>query len=57
VFYAAICRGFVKGYGCKPQIVLVGVVYGVSYEMEVGVNGFIWYTVTLIGGNEVWEHC
>jgi hypothetical protein len=56
VFHAVICRGLVKGYDCKWQIVLVGMVCGVSDEMGVGLNGSVWYAVTLIGGDEVWEH-
>jgi hypothetical protein len=56
MFHAVTCRGLIKGYDGQWQVVLVVVVYGVSDEMEVDVNASVWYTVTLIGGDEVWEH-
>jgi hypothetical protein len=55
VFHIGTCRGLIKGYYCKWQIVLVGIVHGVSDETEVGVNASIWYTVTFIGG-DVCDH-
>jgi hypothetical protein len=46
----------VKRYDCKRQIVHVGLVYSVSDEVQVGMDGFIGYTIALVGGDEVWEH-
>jgi hypothetical protein len=52
VFHTVISRSLIEGYGCKGQILLVGVLYGISDEMEVGVNTSVGYTITLIGDNE-----
>jgi hypothetical protein len=56
VFQTVISRGLIERYDCKKQILLVGVVYGISEEMEVDVNTSVWYTVTVIGGDEGWEY-
>jgi ABC-type protease/lipase transport system fused ATPase/permease subunit len=55
-FYTVTSRGLIEGYDCKWQILLVGVFYGISDEMAVGVNSSVGYLVTLIGGDERWEH-
>jgi hypothetical protein len=56
VFHTAISRSLIEGYDCNRQILLVDVLYGISDEMEVGVNISVGYTVTLIGDNEHREH-
>jgi hypothetical protein len=56
VFHTTISRGLIEEYDCKRQILLVGVLYGISDEMEVGVNTSAGYTVTLIGDNERLEY-
>jgi hypothetical protein len=56
VFHTVISKGFIERHNCKRQILLVGVVYGIFDEMEVGVNNVVEYTVTLIGGDESWKH-
>jgi LSD1 subclass zinc finger protein len=45
VLHAVICRRLIKGYDGQWQVVQVGVVYGVSDEMEFGENVSIWYTI------------
>lgn len=47
-FHKVISRGFIERHECKRLILLVGVVYGIFNETEVGVNNSVEYTVTLI---------
>jgi hypothetical protein len=56
VFHTVISRGFIEGYDCRRRVLLVDVLYGISDEMEVGVNNSARYTATLICGNEPREH-
>lgn len=50
-----ISRGLIERYDCKRLMLLIGVVYGISDELEAGVNISVGYTVTLIGDDESWE--
>jgi hypothetical protein len=56
VLHIVISRDLIERHDCKRQILLVGVVYGISDETEVGVNNSVDYTVTLNGGHESWKH-
>jgi hypothetical protein len=56
VFHTAISRGLIERYDCKRRILLVGVVCGISGEMEVGVNGSVGFTLTLVAVADGWEH-
>jgi hypothetical protein len=40
-FNTVISRGLIERYDCKKQILLFGVVYGISDQMEVGVNSLL----------------
>jgi hypothetical protein len=53
VFNIAISRTFFERYVCKRQILLAGVVYGISDKVKVGVNSSVGYTVTLICGDVI----
>jgi hypothetical protein len=54
VFHTIRSRALIERYDCKRQILLVDVVYGISDEMEVGVNNSVGYTarVNLICGDD-----
>jgi hypothetical protein len=55
VVHMVISRGLIERYDCKRLMLLIGVVYGISDELEAGVNISVGYTVTLIGDDESWE--
>lgn len=47
-FHKVISRGFIERHECKMQILLVGVVYGIFDETEVGINNSVEYPITLM---------